>query len=115
MAKRRAEIFRAKSGFSYDDENGSPVTVNRGDLVRRGHPVLKGRDELFEPVDNKVRFDVEEATAEPGAKRGPQGSTTRTEHAPAEKPPEKPAQHDQGGVKGGGTQAAKGITTGDLR
>jgi hypothetical protein len=47
--------------------------VQKGELVRDGHPLLKGRDDLFDPADQLSRFDhvdVEQATAAPGEKRG---------------------------------------------
>jgi hypothetical protein len=68
MAKK-ADIYRAKESFvtMLGDEQ---LSVSKGDLVRAGHPLLKGRDELFEPAEGYVRFDVEDATAAPGRKRG---------------------------------------------
>jgi hypothetical protein len=69
MMAKKADIYQAKESFvtMLDDEQ---VAVSKGDLVRAGHPLLKGRDELFEPAEGYVRFDVEEATAAPGRKRG---------------------------------------------
>jgi hypothetical protein len=40
----------------------------RRDRPRRA-PLLKGREEHFEPVESFGRFDVEQATAAPGEKR----------------------------------------------
>ena len=69
MMAKKADIYQAKESFvtMLDDEQ---VAVSKGDLVRTGHPLLKGRDELFEPAEGYIRFDVEEATAAPGRKRG---------------------------------------------
>lgn len=50
--------------------NGEPVQVSKGDLVHPDHPLLKGREQLFRPARNHIRFDVEQATAAPGEKRG---------------------------------------------
>jgi hypothetical protein len=63
--------FRAKYAFGVMYE-GEHITVPAGEVVRAGHPLLKGRDEHFEPVESFGRFDVdvEQATAAPGEKRG---------------------------------------------
>lgn len=34
--------------------NGVPVTVHAGDVVTDGHPIMKGREELFGPL--KIHF-----------------------------------------------------------
>lgn len=51
--------------------------------VRAGHPLLEGREHLFKVAD--AHFDVEDATARPGQKRGGRraAKSTRT----AEKSP----------------------------
>lgn len=67
---KKPDLYQAKDTFSVVQEDGIPVVVDRGDLVRAGHPLLKGREHLFEPVEQAVRFDVEQATAAPGEKRG---------------------------------------------
>ncbi len=36
--------------------------------VRAGHPILKGIEHLFKPVD--AHYEIEQATAAPGEKRG---------------------------------------------
>lgn len=64
------DIFVALETFNAD-VNGSPVAIHRGiTRVRRGHPLLKGREHLFAPIDLSVHYDVEQATAGPGEKRG---------------------------------------------
>jgi hypothetical protein len=85
MAKTKADLYQAKESFvtMLDDE---PTQVSKGDLVRAGHPLLKGRDELFEPAEGYIRFDVEEATAAPGRKRG---DTEQLEEEPEAKPAKK--------------------------
>lgn len=69
MAKKKAEYYRAKESFvtMYD---GEQTSVAAGEIVRAGHPLLKRREEHFEPVESFGRFDVEQATAAPGEKRG---------------------------------------------
>lgn len=42
-------IVRAKRTFAYTDEHGTHM-IRKGQTVRVGHPVLKGRDRLFEPA-----------------------------------------------------------------
>lgn len=62
------EIFVAKQSFT-TELDGAPISVFGGvTRVRAGHPLLKGREELFEPL--KVHYDVEAATAAPGETRG---------------------------------------------
>jgi len=61
------QIYVATSSFTANVD-GEIVFVREGiDRVREGHPLLKGREELFAPLD--VQYDVEEATAKPGTKR----------------------------------------------
>lgn len=67
MAK--SDIQVAKDSFSATID-GVPYAVNKGERVREGHPLLKGREALFEPVDLKVHYDIEQATAAPGERRG---------------------------------------------
>lgn len=68
MAKK-PDFYRAKEAFVTQFE-GDQVSVAAGELVRAGHPILKRREDLFEPVSDFGRFDVEQATAAPGEKRG---------------------------------------------
>jgi len=71
MAKKKAGTgyWQANQSFAtvLDGEN---VFVRKGEFVRDGHPLLDGREEMFEPAESFGRFDVEEATAKPGASRG---------------------------------------------
>lgn len=41
------KIFKAKVAFWYYDDNEQSVLVPAGSTVREGHPLLKGREELF--------------------------------------------------------------------
>lgn len=50
-------------------ESGQTYSVERGDLVRAGHPLLAGREHLFALAEDRVRFDIETATARPGELR----------------------------------------------
>lgn len=74
MSKKKADYYRAKEGFGAM-QDGEMIHVAAGEFVRAGHPILKRREELFEPVTSFGRFDVdppevEQATAAPGEKRG---------------------------------------------
>ena len=62
------ELYMANESFvvTLDREI---VSVKKGDLVRAGHPLLKGRERFFTRAENYVRFDMEQATAAPGESR----------------------------------------------
>ena len=69
MAKAKPNYYRAKEGFGAMVD-GELVHVAAGEIVSQGHPIMKRREDHFEPVENFGRFDVEQATAAPGEKRG---------------------------------------------
>lgn len=82
--------LRAREAFSYNDINGVPHNVAPGDLFDSADRNVKGREHLFETVEIAVdrrrkATGVEDATAEPGAKRslstssGPGGKKTQGE------------------------------------
>lgn len=68
-AQKKVELYKAKESF-VTHIDGEQISVVRGDLVRAGHAMLKGREDLFEPATDYIRFDVEQATAAPGERRG---------------------------------------------
>jgi hypothetical protein len=82
MGKEKPLYFRAKEGFGTVFD-GAPVHVAAGEIVRAGHPILRRREDLFEPVTSFGRFDVEQASAAPAEKRGRRS-------APAEAPEPEP-------------------------
>lgn len=107
-----AEIFRAREAFSYNDESGVPVVVTPGKLVSSDDPGYKGRESFFEPLEDRLRTEkavrsgrgVEDATAEPNAKRSvstakstasKQKSASDTKSVSDTKPETKPT----GGIK----------------
>ena len=49
------DLLVAKEGATFD-MNGQPVFVNVGDIVRVGHPVLRGHEYLFQPL--VVKWDL---------------------------------------------------------
>jgi len=67
--------------IQYTDADGTSqrAVIHKGTTrVRAGHPLLKGNESLFKPLD--VHFDVEDVTARPGAKRGtPRGAKKAAE------------------------------------
>ena len=65
----KTDLYQAKESFGIQLE-GEQITVQAGDLVRSGHPILKQAPDLFEPAGGYVRFEVEKATKAPGEKRG---------------------------------------------
>lgn len=70
MPVKKADYYRANQGFA-TTLDGEPLFVAKGELVHKGHALLKGRSEMFDPVEDFGRFDiVEQATAAPGEKRG---------------------------------------------
>lgn len=71
----KIDLYMAKESFAATID-GDYVSVSKGDLVRAGHPILKGRESLFVPAEGYVRFDVEQATAAPGERRGDRASTS---------------------------------------
>ncbi len=73
MAPTRAnkgDVYVANESGSAEVD-GETLTFTKGvTRVRVGHPLLKGREHLFDPIEMTVHYDVEQATAAPGEKRG---------------------------------------------
>jgi hypothetical protein len=78
MPKKKIEYYEATEAFG-TMLDGEQITVHAGELVPAGHPLLKRRMDHFKPVSSFGRFDVpvaaeepevEQATSEPGEKRG---------------------------------------------
>lgn len=67
-APRDVKRYRAKYTFGVS-LNGEQITVAEGEIVREGHPVLKGRMDHFEEATSFGRFDVETATKRPGERK----------------------------------------------
>lgn len=63
-----AELYVARETFTAVIEGRQEMVRKGRDLVRAGHPLLKQYPTMFKPA--RVRFDVEQATASPGEKRG---------------------------------------------
>ena len=72
MPLRDDEVYVAReSGASL--VGGETHTFTKGvTRVRRGHPLLDAVPDYFEPIDRSVHYDIEDATADPGRRRGEQ-------------------------------------------
>ena len=64
MARKPVRALRARSSFSV----GGVGRVYGGQLVRSDDPIVKGREQLFEDVNDVLEI-VEQATKNPGQKR----------------------------------------------
>lgn len=64
-----AGIYIARETFICEID-GVQYNVARGERVRAGHRLLDQQRERFDPVDDTVTYEVEQATAAPGEKRG---------------------------------------------
>ena len=94
MAKSTGQVFVAtQSGSAYVEGLGDVPFIRGVTRVRAGHPLLKGREYLFEPVDLTVHYDIEEATAAPGEKRGERDHPEK--HEPEKSTPQKSAATPQ--------------------
>lgn len=68
-AKSEGKIFVATETGQASVEGYGEVLFTKGvTRVREGHPILKQLGRLFEPL--VVQYDLEDATADPGTKRG---------------------------------------------
>lgn len=56
MAYTKGRVFRAKESFAYM-ANGTPTIISAGQLVREGHPLLKGNEHFFE-IDTTSILEV---------------------------------------------------------
>jgi hypothetical protein len=95
------QIFVATtSGASENKKTGESAVFVKGiTRVREGHWLLKQVPYAFEPADEHVHYDIEQATAAPGEKRAAKPAKPE----PVEKPepaadPEPPAEPE--GSKG---------------
>lgn len=65
-------IYIANETFA-TEVAGIPYMIRKGiDRVRGAHPLYKQTPQYWDPVEDKVTYDVERATAAPGEKRGDQ-------------------------------------------
>jgi len=67
-AAERGEILIAVESAVFRYEGADVVITKDQTRVRAGHPILKGREHLFRPID--AHYEIEQATAAPGERRG---------------------------------------------
>lgn len=68
--RTKSDVFVAKETFACEID-GVPTMVHGGQTrVREGHPLLDSYRDYFESADTGIQFEVEQATAAPGEKRG---------------------------------------------
>lgn len=64
------DVFVATESGSCEVKGETFVFVRNVTRVRAGHPLLKAVPDYFRPVEERIHYDVEAATAAPGEKRG---------------------------------------------
>jgi hypothetical protein len=67
-----SDVLVAKTSF-WATVGKRQVLVHQGDTASPGHPIVVGREEMFEPLRVKFNEDpprIEQATAAPGERRG---------------------------------------------
>lgn len=84
-------ILRAREPFSITF-NGTPRGFVVGDLIDSEHPIVQGREHLFEPVETfSLMPSVEQATAAPGEKRSRTRPAAKKAAAPRKRAAKKAA------------------------
>ncbi len=61
---RTTDLYACKENATFDF-GGTPVFLRRGDVVRAGHPIMTGREQLFEPLVIKYEWDPPRAADAP--------------------------------------------------
>jgi hypothetical protein len=74
------ELFRPKEGITFDFQ-GAPVFIDPTTLVEAGHPIMKGREHLFEPV--YVQFANPKAAEDSKGDEGAPRSAVKPDQAGA--------------------------------
>jgi hypothetical protein len=74
-------VLRCLASFAFTETDGGDRVYAAGDLVDSNDPAVKGREDLFEPVEATIgrytnRRVVEQATAAPGEKRAAKSTKT---------------------------------------
>jgi hypothetical protein len=66
---KQPDLFVAKDGF-HCEIDGERLFIPKGERVRSGHELIRRYRDYFKPADAGIRYDVEQATAAPGERRG---------------------------------------------
>ena len=62
--KQAADYYVATEPF-VTTIDGAPVSVPAGEPIPAGHPLLKGREDLFKPWETKFPLEAKQAELEP--------------------------------------------------
>jgi len=77
------EIYQARGPFLVNF-NGMDVMVQQGTTVRAGHPLLAGREHLFEPFTVDYEYEPPAPAPKAAAEDEPKTPRTRTTKPAAE-------------------------------
>lgn len=66
----KSDVFVATESGSTEVKGETYVYVKNVTRVRAGHPLLKAVPTYFRPVEDRIHYDVEAASAAPGEQRG---------------------------------------------
>lgn len=88
MADR--EIYVAREGAVFEVD-GTPVFIQQGTTARAGHPILKGREHLFEPLvpDFEVTAEAQVPAKADTTEGAPKRTTQADQGAPRSRAGEK--------------------------
>ncbi len=64
------KVYVAVDSFVCNYDGADHVFRPDGPFVREGHPILTGREHMFREVTAHPSYEVEQATAAPGERRG---------------------------------------------
>jgi hypothetical protein len=95
--ERMTEIVTPKQAFA-TELDGVPVVVNPGDHFPKGHPITKGRSEMFRPVEDKLGKSSADRVLD---------ATARRKEAKAKRATAKTAKRSTAKAKRGSKQVEK--------
>jgi hypothetical protein len=67
---KKPRYYRAKTSFPVTEGGILADSVREGEVLSANHPYVERYTDMLEPTEKFGRFDVEQATAAPGEKRG---------------------------------------------
>jgi hypothetical protein len=67
---KKPKYYVAKTAFAVTQDGILADSVREGEVFSPDHPYVERYKDHLEPTDRFGRFDVEQATAAPGEKRG---------------------------------------------